>query len=122
MAALAAAPKLAPLLAQHPAMLDATIAVLAAPHASSASRDASLAILEAILDLEQPTQIAVCCNNLGRPAFAMVLSFWIYNVVKMACSAGLACTPVKQRQTMQRTPDVTSKEVSSAGVDSQAPH
>lgn len=56
-ASLSASPKLAPLLAQHPAMLDATVAILAAPHASSASRDASLAILEAILDLEQPTQV-----------------------------------------------------------------
>ena len=56
-ASLSASPKLAPLLAQHPAMLNAAIGILAASHASSASRDASLAILEAILDLEQPTQV-----------------------------------------------------------------
>lgn len=54
----AVTPKLTPLLAQHPALLEATIAVLAAPHASSASRDASLAILESLLDQEQPLQEA----------------------------------------------------------------
>ena len=59
---LSASPKLAPLLAQHPAMLDATIAILAAPHASPASRDASLAILEATLDLEQPMQVVSQCR------------------------------------------------------------
>ncbi len=73
-ASLSASSKLAPLLAQHPATLDATIAVLAAPHASSASRDASLAILEAILDLEQPAQVAICCKRLSRPAGAIMLS------------------------------------------------
>ena len=52
-----ASTSLAPLLAQHPVMLDATISVLAAPHASPAARDASLAILEAILELDQPLQV-----------------------------------------------------------------
>jgi len=54
-----ASPKLAPLLAQHPAMLEATIGILAAPHASSASRDASLSVLEALLDLELPLQVEI---------------------------------------------------------------
>lgn len=39
-------------------MLDATISILAAPHASPAARDASLAILEAILELDQPLQVS----------------------------------------------------------------
>ena len=55
----AASQKLAPLLAERPALLEATICVLAAPHASSASRDASLAVLECLLDQEQPLQEAV---------------------------------------------------------------
>ena len=58
-ASFAASHKLAPLLAEQSALLEATISVLAAPHASSASRDASLAILESLLDQEQPLQEAV---------------------------------------------------------------
>ena len=58
-ASFAASPKLAPLLAEQPALLEAAISVLAAPHASSASRDASLAVLESLLDQAQPLQEAV---------------------------------------------------------------
>ena len=58
-ASFAASHKLAPLLAEQPALLEAAISVLAAPHASAASRDASLAILESLLDQEQPLQEAV---------------------------------------------------------------
>ena len=58
-ASFAVSNKLAPLLAEQPGLLEATISVLAAPHASAASRDASLAVLESLLDQEQPLQEAV---------------------------------------------------------------
>ena len=65
-ASFAASHKLAPLLAEQPALLEATVSVLAAPHASSASRDASLTVLESLLDQEQPVQEAVLRQHTAR--------------------------------------------------------
>ncbi len=44
-------------------MLEAAIGILAAPHASSASRDATLSVLEALLDLEPPLQVETHCQS-----------------------------------------------------------
>ena len=65
-ASFAASPRLAPLLAKQPALLEATTSVLAAPHASSAARDASLAVLESLLDQEEPLQEAVLRQHTAR--------------------------------------------------------
>ena len=89
-ASLSALPELAPLLAQHPAMLHATIAILAAPHASSGSRDASLAILEAVLDLDHPIQVANLHRNLGSTCSASAcLALWTTVHGAAACSTGM---------------------------------